>query len=153
MKVYVLTDMECVAGMVNFIDYCRPESSKYYEHGRELTTLEVNAAVEGLIDHPDVSVVGFVGSTAIARAVYSRAAGLGKRALALGGANNPVIVVPDADPVVTAPGVVSSFTGCAGQRCMAAANLIAVGDVDHNRRGLCHSTVPIATPTMAQTRC
>ena len=89
------------------------------------------AAVESLIDHEDVSVVGFVGSTAVARAVYSRAAALGKRALALGGAKNPVIVVPDADPVVTATGVVQSFTGCAGQRCMAVANLIAVGDTGH----------------------
>jgi len=50
MKVYVLTDMECVAGMVNFVDYCRPESSKYYERGRELATGEVNAAVEGLLE-------------------------------------------------------------------------------------------------------
>ncbi len=88
------------------------------------------AAVEALIDHQEVSVVGFVGSTAVARAVYNRATGLGKRALALGGAKNPVIVVPDADPAVTVPGVVSSFTGCAGQRCMAVANLVAVGDVD-----------------------
>ena len=67
------------------------------------------AAVEALIDHQDVSVVGFVGSTAVARAVYTRTTGLGKRALALGGAKNPVIVVPDADPAVTVPGVVSSF--------------------------------------------
>src|SRR5690606_1302629 len=76
--------------------------------------------VEALIDHPDVSAVGFVGSTPVARAVYGRAAGLGKRALALGGAKNHLIVAPDADPGVTVRGVVDSFTGCAGQRCMAA---------------------------------
>jgi malonate-semialdehyde dehydrogenase (acetylating) / methylmalonate-semialdehyde dehydrogenase len=92
--------------------------------------------VEALIDHPDVHVYGFVGSTAAARAVYARAAGHGKRALALGGAKNPLIMVPDADPAVTIDGVVSSFTGCAGQRCMAASLLVAVGDVDHLIRGI-----------------
>jgi len=87
--------------------------------------------VEALIDHPKVDCVGFVGSTAIAKTVYARAASHGKRALALGGAKNHLIVVPDADPEVTIPGVVASFTGCAGQRCMAASLLVAVGDVDH----------------------
>ncbi len=87
-------------------------------------------AVESLIDHPDVAAIGFVGSTTIARQVYARATGQGKRALALGGAKNHLIVVPDADPAVTVPGVVSSFTGCAGQRCMAASLMVAVGDVD-----------------------
>ena len=88
-------------------------------------------AVEALVDHPDVQALGFVGSTKIAHAVYSRASLLGKRALALGGAKNPIIIVPDADPRVTIDGVVRSFTGCAGQRCMAASLLIAVGEVDH----------------------
>lgn len=88
-------------------------------------------AVETLVDHPDVQAVAFVGSTAIARAVYTRASTLGKRALALGGAKNPIIIVPDADPDVTIDGVVRSFTGCAGQRCMAASLLVAVGEVDH----------------------
>jgi malonate-semialdehyde dehydrogenase (acetylating)/methylmalonate-semialdehyde dehydrogenase len=87
--------------------------------------------VEALIDHPAVSAVGFVGSTPIAQAVYARAAGHGKRALCLGGAKNHLLVVPDADPEVTIKGVVDSFTGCAGQRCMAASLMIAVGDVDH----------------------
>ncbi len=87
-------------------------------------------AVEALIDHPDVAAIGFVGSTTIARQVYARATSQGKRALALGGAKNHLIVVPDADPAVTVPGVVSSFTGCAGQRCMAASLMVAVGDVD-----------------------
>src|SRR5690606_19241022 len=77
------------------------------------------AAVEALVDHPDVRAYGFVGSSAVAKAVYTRATSLGKRALCLGGAKNHLIVVPDADPAVTVDGVVSSFTGCAGQRCMA----------------------------------
>ena len=87
-------------------------------------------AVDGLLEHPDVAAVGFVGSTGVARSVYSKAALAGKRALCLGGAKNPLIVVPDADPDVTVPGVVDSFTGCAGQRCMAASLMVAVGNVD-----------------------
>jgi len=88
------------------------------------------AAVEALVDHPGVAAVGFVGSTAVARSVYGRAAALGKRSLCLGSAKNHLIVVPDADPEVTVSGVVASFTGCAGQRCMAASLLVAVGPVD-----------------------
>ena len=87
-------------------------------------------AVEALLDHPDVQAVAFVGSTPVARAVYARAAEHGKRALSLGGAKNHLIVVPDADPNVTVDGVVASFTGCAGQRCMAASLMVAVGDVE-----------------------
>ncbi len=87
--------------------------------------------VEALIDHEGVSAYGFVGSTPAAKAVYARAAGHGKRALALGGAKNHLIVVPDADRDITVEGVLNSFTGCAGQRCMAASLMVAVGDVDH----------------------
>jgi malonate-semialdehyde dehydrogenase (acetylating)/methylmalonate-semialdehyde dehydrogenase len=87
-------------------------------------------AVEALVDHPHTRAIAFVGSTAAARTVYTRATALGKRALCLGGAKNHIIVVPDADPAVTVRGVVDSFTGCAGQRCMAASVLVAVGDVD-----------------------
>ncbi len=86
--------------------------------------------VEALIDHPDVKAVGFVGSTPIAKAVYQRATSLGKRAVCLGGAKNHLIVVPDAEKAMTIEGVTSSFTGCAGQRCMAASVMIAVGDVE-----------------------
>ncbi|HEX7667976.1 MAG TPA: aldehyde dehydrogenase family protein, partial [Polyangiaceae bacterium] len=85
-------------------------------------------AVEALVDHPLVRAVGFVGSSPAAKAVYARATGHGKRALCLGGAKNMVIVAPDADPRLTVPGVVDSFTGCAGQRCMAASLMVAVGD-------------------------
>jgi malonate-semialdehyde dehydrogenase (acetylating)/methylmalonate-semialdehyde dehydrogenase len=87
-------------------------------------------AVEALCDHPDVEAIGFVGSTPIARAVYTRATSHGKRALALGGAKNHLLVLPDADPEVTIDGVVRSFTGCAGQRCMAASLMVTVGNVD-----------------------
>lgn len=88
-------------------------------------------AAMALVDHPDVKAIGFVGSTPAARAVYTRATGLGKRALCLGGAKNYLLVTPDADPELTARGIVDSFTGCAGQRCMAASLMLAVGEVDH----------------------
>ncbi len=50
MKVYILSDLECVAGVINFTDYCRTETGKFYEHAKELVTLEVNAAVDGLLE-------------------------------------------------------------------------------------------------------
>lgn len=86
--------------------------------------------VEALCDHPGIAAIGFVGSTPVARAVYARACATGKRASCLGGAKNHLIVVPDAELELTAENVVASFTGCAGQRCMAASVLVAVGDVD-----------------------
>jgi malonate-semialdehyde dehydrogenase (acetylating) / methylmalonate-semialdehyde dehydrogenase len=85
-------------------------------------------AVHALVDHPDVRAVGFVGSTPAARAVYLRATALGKRALCLGGAKNHLLVAPDADETLAVRGVVDSFTGCAGQRCMAGSVLVAIGD-------------------------
>ncbi len=87
--------------------------------------------VEAICDHPGISAVGFVGSTRVAKAVYERGTAAGKRVRALGGAKNHLIVVPDANPEMTANNVVASVTGCAGQRCMAASVLIAVGEVDH----------------------
>ncbi len=86
--------------------------------------------VEWLLDHPEIEAAAFVGSTNVARAVHSRGVAAGKRVLALGGAKNHLVVVPDADPEMTARNVVSSATGCAGQRCMAASVLIAVSDCD-----------------------
>lgn len=85
--------------------------------------------VQDLISHEDVRAVGFVGSTQVARQVYQHVTQSGRRCLALGGAKNYNIVVPDADPELTVNGIVDSFTGCAGQRCMAASIMIAVGDV------------------------
>lgn len=85
---------------------------------------------EAIIRHPLVKAVGFVGSTPVARAVYQQATQLGKRALALGGAKNHIILLPDANPELSGGGISDSFTGCAGQRCMAASTLLAVGDVE-----------------------
>lgn len=86
--------------------------------------------VEAICDHPEIKAVGFVGSSRVARAVYRRSAEQGKRVRAMGGAKNHLVVVPDADPEMTADNVVASVTGCAGQRCMAASVLLAVGDCD-----------------------
>lgn len=88
-------------------------------------------AVEAIIDHPDIKAVGFVGSSKIAKLVYQRGSNLGKRVLALGGAKNHIILLPDADPAMAGAGISDSFTGCAGQRCMAASVLLAVGDTDN----------------------
>ena len=87
--------------------------------------------VEALCDNEEISALAFVGSTRVAKLVYGRAAQTGKRVLCLGGAKNHLIVVPDADLELTAQNVMASFTGCAGQRCMAASVLVAVGNVDH----------------------
>ena len=87
--------------------------------------------VEAICDHPRIMAVGFVGSTKVARAVYARTSSHGRRALCLGGAKNHLVVVPDADVELTSENVTASFTGCAGQRCMAASVLLAVGKVDY----------------------
>lgn len=89
------------------------------------------STVETLLDHRSIQAVAFVGSTAVARKVYERGTAAGKRVLALGGAKNHVVVMPDAEPELTARNVVSSAMGCAGQRCMAASVMLAVGDCRH----------------------
>jgi malonate-semialdehyde dehydrogenase (acetylating)/methylmalonate-semialdehyde dehydrogenase len=88
------------------------------------------AAVDALLEHPQITAYGFVGSSAVAQRVYARAAQLGKRVLALGGAKNTMILAPDAAPELAVSAIVASFTGCAGQRCMAGSLLVAVGDCD-----------------------
>jgi malonate-semialdehyde dehydrogenase (acetylating)/methylmalonate-semialdehyde dehydrogenase len=88
--------------------------------------------VEAIIDHPKVKAIGFVGSTKIAKLVYQRGTQLGKRVLALGGAKNHIVLLPDANSDLSGVGISDSFTGCAGQRCMAASVLLAVGDVSHH---------------------
>jgi malonate-semialdehyde dehydrogenase (acetylating) / methylmalonate-semialdehyde dehydrogenase len=98
-----------------------------------LTVLHGGApTVEAIIDHPQVKAIGFVGSTKIAKLVYQRGTALGKRVLALGGAKNHIILLPDANLELSGVGISDSFTGCAGQRCMAASVLLAVGQVDQH---------------------
>ncbi len=86
--------------------------------------------VDAIIEAPEVKAVGFVGSTKVAKLVYTKATSLGKRALCLGGAKNHIVLLPDASPDLAGVGISDSFTGCAGQRCMAASVLLAVGEVD-----------------------
>ncbi len=86
--------------------------------------------VNAICDHPDIEAISFVGSTKVAKIVYQRATSNYKRCLALGGAKNHLLVLPDAIPGMTAQNVAASMSGCAGQRCMAASAMIAVGEVD-----------------------
>ncbi len=83
--------------------------------------------VGALLDHPGIRAVSFVGSTATARSIYSRAAASGKRAQCQGGAKNPVVIMPDADFEMTTRILADSAFGCAGQRCLAASVAVTVG--------------------------
>jgi malonate-semialdehyde dehydrogenase (acetylating)/methylmalonate-semialdehyde dehydrogenase len=94
-------------------------------------------AVEAICDHPGIEAITFVGSTKVAKIVYQRGAASLKRMLALGGAKNHLIVLPDAHPEMTASNIAASMSGCAGQRCMAASAMVAVGESDHIIKKLC----------------
>jgi len=85
-------------------------------------------AVEALLEHPDVKGVSFVGSSAVAKTLYGKAAAQGKRVQALGGAKNHLIVLPDADLDASAKAAVSSAFGATGQRCLAGSIVVGVGD-------------------------
>ncbi|HLI84773.1 MAG TPA: CoA-acylating methylmalonate-semialdehyde dehydrogenase [Bryobacteraceae bacterium] len=85
-------------------------------------------AVDGLLHHPDVRAISFVGSTAVAKYIYAEGAAHGKRVQCQGGAKNHVVILPDADLEMTARIVSDSAFGCAGQRCLAVSTAIAVGD-------------------------
>ena len=101
-----------------------PEGVLNIVHGGQET-------VEAICDHPDIEAITFVGSTRVAKIVYRRGTANLKRVLALGGAKNHLIVMPDAEPEMTSSNVVASMSGCAGQRCMAASVMMAVGNTDH----------------------
>ena len=90
-------------------------------HGSRLTA-------EAVLDHPGIQAISFVGSTPVAKAVYTRAAASGKRAQVQGGAKNPIIVLPDADLESTTRIVADSAFGSAGQRCLAASLAVTVGE-------------------------
>ncbi|HZS01671.1 MAG TPA: CoA-acylating methylmalonate-semialdehyde dehydrogenase [Chloroflexota bacterium] len=84
-------------------------------------------AVDALLDHPDVKGISFVGSTAVAKQVYARAAANGKRVQAQGGAKNMLVVMPDADVEQSVANMLGSCFGAAGQRCLAGSVIIPVG--------------------------
>jgi malonate-semialdehyde dehydrogenase (acetylating)/methylmalonate-semialdehyde dehydrogenase len=110
MKVFELIDqLDLPIGLINLV------------HGGK-------ESVDTLLDHPDVKAISFVGSTPVAKYIYKRGAANGKRVQAQGGAKNPVIVMPDAEIEMTARIIADSVYGCAGQRCLAASNIIIAGD-------------------------
>jgi malonate-semialdehyde dehydrogenase (acetylating)/methylmalonate-semialdehyde dehydrogenase len=84
--------------------------------------------VEGILEHPDIDAVSFVGSAPVARIVYERCGATGKRVQALGGAKNHMVVMPDAVVDETVKGIIGSGFGAAGQRCMAGSVVVTVGD-------------------------
>jgi malonate-semialdehyde dehydrogenase (acetylating) / methylmalonate-semialdehyde dehydrogenase len=88
-------------------------------------------AVDALLDHPLVRAVSFVGSTPVAKYVYSRGAASGKRVQCQGGAKNHVVILPDADRETTTKIVADSAFGCAGQRCLAVSVTVAVGEAQN----------------------
>ncbi len=85
-------------------------------------------SVDALLEHPGVKAISFVGSTHVARYVYAKGAQYGKRVQAQGGAKNPVVILPDADLETSSRIIADSVYGCAGQRCLAASNILVVGD-------------------------
>lgn len=110
MKVFELIDqLDIPKGLINLV------------HGGK-------QSVDALLDHPDVKAISFVGSTKVAKYIYQRGAANGKRVQAQGGAKNPVIIMPDADLDMAARIVADSVYGCAGQRCLAASNIVTVSD-------------------------
>jgi malonate-semialdehyde dehydrogenase (acetylating) / methylmalonate-semialdehyde dehydrogenase len=86
------------------------------------------ATVDALLHHPQVKAISFVGSTPVARYVYAEGSAQGKRVQCQGGAKNYVVVLPDADLEMAAKIVADSAFGCAGQRCLAVAGAITVGE-------------------------
>lgn len=111
--------MQKILGLIQQLDL--PAGVVNMVHGTRET-------VEAILDHPTIRAISFVGSTSVARQVYSRATANGKRAQCQGGAKNPIIVLPDADPEMTTRMVAESAFGCAGQRCLAASLAITVGE-------------------------
>jgi malonate-semialdehyde dehydrogenase (acetylating)/methylmalonate-semialdehyde dehydrogenase len=85
-------------------------------------------AVDGILDHPVIRAVTFVGSTNTAKYLYARAASNGKRVQAQGGAKNPVIILPDADMEMATRIITDSAFGCAGQRCLAVSLTVTVAE-------------------------
>jgi malonate-semialdehyde dehydrogenase (acetylating)/methylmalonate-semialdehyde dehydrogenase len=97
--------------------------------------------VEGILDHPGIDAVSFVGSAPVARIVYERSAKAGKRVQALGGAKNHMVVMPDAVIDKTVGGIIGSAFGAAGQRCMAGSVVVTVGEAhDSLMPPLCEAT-------------
>jgi len=102
-------------------------------------------SVDTILEHPEIKAISFVGSTPIARYIYSKGTANGKRVQAQGGAKNPVVVLPDADIDMTAKIITDSVYGCAGQRCLAASTIITVGDQTQQMKEALYETVKART--------
>ncbi|HEX6878768.1 MAG TPA: CoA-acylating methylmalonate-semialdehyde dehydrogenase [Terriglobales bacterium] len=96
--------------------------------------LGAKESVDALLDHPEVRAISFVGSTSVARYIYSRGSASGKRVQCQGGAKNHVVVLPDADMDNSAQVVAESAFGCAGQRCLAVSVAVTIGDAQKKFR-------------------
>ncbi|HEV8282088.1 MAG TPA: CoA-acylating methylmalonate-semialdehyde dehydrogenase [Candidatus Limnocylindrales bacterium] len=124
---FILKPSEKDPSAANFIaellhDAGLPDGVFNVVHGDKVT-------VDAILEHPDIAAVSFVGSTPIARYIYETGTAHGKRVQALGGAKNHMIVLPDADIDMAADAAVSAGYGSAGERCMAIATVVAVGNV------------------------
>ncbi len=102
-------------------------------------------SVDAILEHPEIKAVSFVGSTPIARYIYSKGTANGKRVQAQGGAKNPVLVLPDADIEMSSRIIADSVYGCAGQRCLAALTIITVGDDRREIKDAIYETVKSRT--------
>lgn len=98
-------------------------------------------AVDAMLQHSKVKAISFVGSTPVAKYIYSEGTKYGKRVQAQGGAKNPVVIMPDADVDMTTQIIIDSVYGCAGQRCLAASVIIPTGD---NKRQFTEALVEAA---------
>jgi malonate-semialdehyde dehydrogenase (acetylating)/methylmalonate-semialdehyde dehydrogenase len=113
-----MTPMRCAELLA---DAGLPEGVLQIVHGAKET-------VDALLHHPLIKAVSFVGSTPIAKYIYSTAAANGKRVQALGGAKNHLVVMPDADMPKTVEAIIGSAFGAAGERCLAGSVLVPVGE-------------------------
>ena len=102
-------------------------------------------SVDAILEHPEIKAISFVGSTPIARYIYSKGTANGKRVQAQGGAKNPVLVLPDADIEMSSRIIADSVYGCAGQRCLAASTIITVGDDTREIKDAIYETVKSRT--------
>lgn len=84
--------------------------------------------VDRILEHPALKAISFVGSSPVAKYVYGKGASHGKRVQCQGGAKNPIIILPDADPEMTTRIAADSAFGCAGQRCLAASMAVTIGE-------------------------
>ena len=129
----VLDSLDLPDGVVNLVN-----------GGREV--------VEGILDHPGIDAVSFVGSAPVARIVYERSAKAGKRVQALGGAKNHMVVMPDAVIDATVKGIMGSAFGAAGQRCMAGSVIVTVGEARERLLPALREAATVSTRTRSSAR-